>query len=106
MGFNHLNRSRIDLEAVIYRTFQPFLGAPIWSNQTIRPAVLIDAASCNHSMDVVAICQSVAQALQYHHPDAFAGHETIGSRVKAVAFPLRRKHAGAIGDLVEPGSWL
>ena len=50
--------------------------------------------------------QSVAQALQYHHPDAFAGHETIGSGVKAVAFPLRRKHAGTIGDLVEPGSWL
>src|SRR5215475_4355977 len=106
MSFDDLNRFRIDLETVIDRTLQPFLRAAIGSDQTIRFAVLIDAASGDHSMDVVPVLQSVPQALEYHDANPFAGHKTICSRVKAKAFPLRRKHAGAIGDLIDSRSRL
>jgi hypothetical protein len=106
MGFDDLDRFRVDLEPVIHRAFQLFLRAPIWSSQTIRLAVLIDAASYNHTMDVVPIRQSVTQSLQHHDANPFAGRKTIRPRVEAIAFPIRRKHSGMIGDLVEPGSRL
>src|SRR5262245_44051519 len=73
VSFDDLNRFGIDLEPVVHRTFQPFLRAPIRGGQTVRFAVLIDAASYNHSMNVVAIRQSVLQALHYHDANPFAG---------------------------------
>src|SRR5215813_4890268 len=106
MGFDDLNRFRIDLEMVIHRTLQPFLRAAIWGYQTIRPAVLIDAVSCDYAMDLIPILQGVPQTLQHYHANRFAGYEPTCSSVKAIAFPLGRKHAGAIGDLVESGSRL
>src|SRR5262245_45668479 len=106
MSFDDLNRLRIDLESVIHRTFEPFLRAPIRGYHAVRFAVMIDAASRNHSMDVVSIFKSVSQALEDHDSDPFARRKAIRSGVEAIAFSLRRKHAGAIGDLVEPGRWL
>src|SRR5262245_38050500 len=106
VGFDDLNRFGIDLEPVIHRTFQPFLRPPIRGGQTVRFAVLIDAASYDHSMNLVPIRQGVPQALHYPDANPFAGRKAIRSRVEAIAFPIRREHAGMIGDLVEPGGWL
>src|SRR5690242_2667291 len=106
MSFDDLNRFGIDLETIIYRTFQPFLCPGIGSDKTIRTAVLVDAASCNHPINMVPISQSVLQTLQYHYSNSFAGNKTIGSRIKAIALPFGRKHSSAIRDLVETGSCL
>src|SRR6266498_72806 len=106
VGLDDLNRCRIDFESVIGKTLQSFLRPSIRSDQTIRSAVLVDAASGDHAMDVVPIGHGLPEALQDYGADTFTGHETVCSSVEAVAFPVRRKHAGAIGHLVEPGSRL
>src|ERR1700739_121331 len=94
VSFNKLDGFRVDFETVIHRAFQPFLCAQIWRHQTVRFAVLIYATPCNHGVDVVPVSQSVAQALQHHYPNPFAGHKTIRSGVKGIAFIVRGKQPG------------
>src|SRR5687768_17217861 len=45
MSLNDLNGGWVDFEAVIDRALQPFLGQAIRSDEPVRPAILIDAAS-------------------------------------------------------------
>src|SRR5204863_1021909 len=96
----------IDLESVMDRTLQPFSRQRSRSDPTVRAAVVIDAGSSNHSMDIVAIFQSLLQALQYNYAHAFAGHKSIRATAKAVALSLWGKQASTIGTLVEHGSCL
>ncbi len=92
MGFDHLQRGRINPEAFVDIAHQGFLRGGVGCGNAIRGAILIHSAGDNDAADAVAIPQCIIEASQHHHGSTFAGYEAVGARIEGVATTCWREH--------------
>src|SRR5215213_8083565 len=68
------------------------LRLPLYARRCVadfQSAVVIDGRAVNHSVDVIAICESFIQTLQQDKPDAVASDSPLSLCVKGAAMAVR-----------------
>ena len=101
MGFDELDRRRIDAGRRIGLAQQSKLRLAVRRNDAVAGAVLVDACGADHAMDMVAVGNRPRQRLQEHCAHALAGHKAVGARFEGVGPARGRQHAGPPGEVEE-----
>jgi hypothetical protein len=56
--------------------------------------IVIGGGTVNHSQDMIAIRQSMGEALKHDHAATLAPHKSIGSGIKGLAPAIDGHHVG------------
>ncbi len=71
-----------------------FLRIAARHGQPAARAALVDRRAAHDAEHAVAVGERVGEALEHHHPAAFAAHVAVRRRIEGLAAAVRRQHPG------------